>query len=71
MYWIVLKEGYKPTMSTETEKEVTFIIQAKNRVTADRMVRQMLNFDNIEDYDCLASKEIINLCSNRLSERQR
>ena len=53
MYWIVLKEGYKPTMSTETEKGMTFVINAKNQVTADRMVRQMLNFDNIEKYGCV------------------
>jgi hypothetical protein len=53
MYWIVLKEGYKPTMSTETEKGMTFVINAKNQVTADRMVRQILNFDNIEKYGCV------------------
>ena len=41
-YVIELKEGYKPVMSLENETTVKLIIEAPNRVTADRMVSAML-----------------------------
>lgn len=41
-YVIELKEGYKPVMSLEDETTVKLIIEAPNRVTADRMVSAML-----------------------------
>ena len=34
--------GYKPTMETEEQKLVYFTIEAKNRVTADRMLKALL-----------------------------
>ena len=41
-YNVELKDGYKPTMQKEPETEIQFIIDAKNRATADRMVKAML-----------------------------
>lgn len=49
-YVIELKEGYRPTMQTDKETEVRFVIEAKNRVTADRAVKAMLKgMDNIRE----------------------
>lgn len=41
-YRIDLKEGYRPVMQKEEETEVRFVIEAKNRATADRMVKALL-----------------------------
>lgn len=41
--------GYKPTMETEEQKLVYFTIEAKNRVTADRMVKSLLAAGNITE----------------------
>lgn len=40
-YIITLTAGFNPTMQREEETEVRFVIEAKNRVTADRMVSAM------------------------------
>lgn len=40
-YDIELKEGYKPVLEDEVETEISFVIVAKNRATADRMVKAM------------------------------
>ncbi len=40
-YVVELGTGYRPTMQDECENEVRFVIEAKNRVTADRMVKAM------------------------------
>lgn len=40
-YYVELKEGYKPVMQTEEETDVKFVIEAKNRATADRMVKAL------------------------------
>lgn len=51
-YWIEMKEGYKPTSQTETENEMTLMIEAKNRVTADRMVKALIKGnDNVISWD--------------------
>lgn len=51
-YYVELKEGYKPVMQTEEVEEIRFIIEAKNRVTADRAVKALLkNAPNVERYD--------------------
>lgn len=51
-YIVDLKEGYKPVMQTEEETEVRFIIEAKNRVTADRAVRALLkDAGNVEEWN--------------------
>lgn len=51
-YLVEVKEGYKQTMQTEDETEVRFVIEAKNRATADRMVKAMLkDAPNIKEYD--------------------
>lgn len=42
-YIAELIEGYKPVMKLEEETEVRFMVEAKNRVTADRAVRAMLS----------------------------
>lgn len=45
---IELKEGFKPTMQSKKENELQIIIEAKNMVTADRMIKAMLSgCDNI------------------------
>lgn len=51
-YYVELKEGYIPTMQTEEETDVYFVIEAKNRVTADRAVKALFeNATNIKRYD--------------------
>lgn len=50
-YHVELKEGYRPVMQEEEEKEVRFVIEAKNRVTADRAVKALLkNAENVQEY---------------------
>ena len=51
-YYVELKEGYKPVMQTEEETDVKFVIEAKNRATADRAVKALLkNAENVKRYD--------------------
>lgn len=53
-YHIELKEGYKQTMEPETETEISFVIEAKNRATADRMVKALLkDATNIKGGNCI------------------
>lgn len=40
---IVLKEGFKSTMEDGKENYLQIIVEAKNRVTADRMIKAMLS----------------------------
>lgn len=50
-YYIELKEGFKPVMETELETNISIVIEAKNRVTADRAINAMLkNAPNIKEY---------------------
>lgn len=50
-YVVELERGYVPVMAEEEETEVRFVIEAKNRVTADRAVRAMLEYaDNVEEW---------------------
>lgn len=50
-YWVELKEGFKQTSQLEEETDVNFVIEAKNRATADRMVRAMLkDAPNVVEY---------------------
>jgi len=53
-YWFILKEGFIPTMELEEEKEISIIVEAKNRVTADRMVKAMLKGNN-NILECIAT----------------
>ena len=49
-YVIDLKKGYRPVMQTEEEMEVRFVIEAKNRATADRAVKALLeDAPNVEE----------------------
>lgn len=41
-YIVILENGFTPVLQSETETEVRFVIESKNRVTADRMVKAML-----------------------------
>lgn len=41
--------GYRPTMSDAEETNVEIQVCAKNRATADRMVRSILNHDAVVD----------------------
>lgn len=51
-YVIELKEGYKPVMELEYKDEVRMVIEAPNRVTADRMAKAVLqNAPNVKIYD--------------------
>lgn len=51
-YYVELQEGYRPAMQTEEETEVKFVIEAKNRATADRAVKALLkNAENVKRYD--------------------
>lgn len=51
-YYVELKEGYKPVMHDEEETDIKFVIEAKNRVTADRAVKALLkDASNVERYD--------------------
>ena len=54
-YYVELHEGYQTTCMLETECEVEFVIEAKNSVTADRMVNALLKNGNIKeiDYVCM------------------
>ena len=48
-YIVDLKEGYKKVLETEITDEVRFVIEAKNRATADRAVSTLLkNAPNIK-----------------------
>lgn len=48
---ITLKEGFKPVMALEPEKEMRFELEAKNHVTASRMVKALTaNLANVEEY---------------------
>lgn len=50
-YTIELKEGYKQTMLDETETELDIIISAKNRATANRMIKALLKgAQNVIEY---------------------
>lgn len=58
-YWVELEKGYTPTMETEEEKELCFIIEAKNRATADRMVKSLLSEStNIVSYSGICIEEV-------------
>lgn len=51
-YFVELKEGYRPVLQTEEETEVRFVIEAKNRATADRAVKALLKgAENVKEYD--------------------
>lgn len=51
-YVVTLKAGFNPTMQQEEETEVRFVIEAKNRVTANRMVGAMLiGAPNVKEWD--------------------
>lgn len=41
-YIVDLKKGYRQVMETKEETEIRFVIEAKNRATADRMITTML-----------------------------
>lgn len=50
-YYVDLKEGYRPVMQEAEETEVRFVIEAKNRATADRAVKALLKgAENVKDY---------------------
>lgn len=50
-YFVELKEGYRPVMQEEEETDVSFVVEAENRATADRMVKALLKgAENIESY---------------------
>ena len=50
-YVVELENGYRQTMETEEETVVRIVIEAKNRVTADRAISAMLkNAPNIKEY---------------------
>ena len=49
---ITLKEGFKPVLASDLETEVRFEVEAKNHVTASRMVKALTaNLTNVEEYD--------------------
>jgi len=50
-YFIELKDGYKVVTDTEKTDEMEIIISAKNRATADRMIKALLLNDNVKYYD--------------------
>ena len=54
-YTVELKKGYMPAPVFEAveETEVEFVIEARNRVTADRMVKALLEAANVEEYGCV------------------
>lgn len=53
-YFVELKTGYVPVMKTEEEAEVHFVIDARNRATADRAVKAMLkDAGNVESWGCI------------------
>ena len=42
MFNIELKEGFRQTMETYEENEISIVVEAKNYATASRMVRALL-----------------------------
>lgn len=49
-YVVHMISGYQPIGQLKPEKEVRFVIEANNRVTADRMIRMMLKgATNVKD----------------------
>ncbi|MDE5588584.1 MAG: hypothetical protein K2J60_05510 [Acetatifactor sp.] len=51
-YHILLEKGYCKVMETEETDTVSFVIEARNRVTADRAVKAMLECaPNVIEYD--------------------
>lgn len=58
-YFVTLKDGFTPVMSETIIDELEFEIKAKNRATADRMVKAMLESSrNIIEYNCVALVEL-------------
>lgn len=52
--YVTLKEGFQPIPYMETETDFSFIIEARNRATADRMVKAMLSgCNNVEFWDSI------------------
>lgn len=50
-YCVDLKAGYRPVMQEAEETEVRFVIEAKDRATADRAVKALLKgAENVKDY---------------------
>ena len=50
-YCVELKEGYRPVMKEEEETEIRFVIEAKNRATAERAVKALLkDAANVKEY---------------------
>ena len=41
-YRVDLKKGYRPAMQIDEETEVSFVLEAPNRATADRAVAALL-----------------------------
>lgn len=59
-YFIELKNGYRPICEIEEENEISFVIEAPNMVTGDRMVAAMLNdAPNVIAYERVCIKEEI------------
>lgn len=55
--WITLKEGYKPVMALDLETEMCFEVEAKNHVTASRMVRALTaNLANVVEYSIICDE---------------
>ena len=51
-YHILLEKGFRKVMETEETDTVSFVIEARNRVTADRAVKAMLEgAPNVIEYD--------------------
>lgn len=51
-YTVTLTTGFRPVMQLEEETEFKFVVEAKNRVTADRMVSAMLvGAPNVKEWD--------------------
>ena len=51
-YTVVLEDGFTPTMQDEKETEFSFVIEAKNFVTANRMVAAMFKgASNVKECD--------------------
>lgn len=57
-YYVIVKQGFKPVMETETVNEFRFYITANCRATADRMIKTLYG-DNIKDISgvCLGSSD--------------
>lgn len=55
--WFELKEGYRKPMDEEDTKDVEIVFEVPNLVSAQRMIRKLINLSNVSDYGCSVTED--------------